>query len=71
MSERYKPRDLYRQAREDRVRNPDRYSARFEPEPRQQVVYRDGKPTILQPLLCRLHNQPWQTCAACGPVRKR
>lgn len=64
MSERYKPKDLYREAR-DRKDLP-----RFKPEPRDQLVWRDGKPTILQPLCCRLHGQPWQTCTLCSKFKR-
>jgi hypothetical protein len=40
-------------------------------EPRDQVVWRDGKPVVLKPVLCRLHNQPWQTCTLCSATRAR
>jgi len=39
--------------------------ARGEYRPREQVAYRDGKPTVIT-LRCRLHNEPWLTCASCS-----
>ena len=63
MSEPYKPKNLIR----DRIANPPSPRA----EPREQVVYRDGKPTILEPLLCREHSRPWLTCTLCSKVRIR
>jgi hypothetical protein len=65
MSDRYKPKDLYRAAK-NRPVDP---AARF--EPREQVVYRDGKKTTLLPMLCRLHNLPWMTCPHCSKVKTR
>jgi hypothetical protein len=43
----------------------------FEPKPRDQIVWRDGKPKVLSPLLCRLHNEPWQTCSQCSTAKNK
>ena len=40
-------------------------------EPRDQVVYRDGRRVILSPMTCRLHGIPWQSCTICSKPVKR
>ncbi len=62
MSERYRPSKLKRDRAEQ--------LPKFKPEPRAQTVWRDGKPVVQEPLLCRPHNQPWQTCELCSKVKK-
>ena len=65
MGDRYKPKKLLRERIEQLKQNPEALP-KFEPQPREQVVYRDGKPVVVAPLLCRLHEQPWQTCVLCS-----
>jgi hypothetical protein len=48
----------------------DRVLPKFKPEPRTQIVYRDGKPVVQAPLLCRMHNEPWQTCSKCSTQKR-
>jgi hypothetical protein len=67
VSERYKPRKL---VRERIAHDPGQTFEPFEAQPRDQIVYRDGKPVVLKPILCRLHDQPWQTCTLCSKQKR-
>ena len=64
MSERYKPSKLKRE------RAALGELPKFEPKPREQTVWRNGKPMILSILLCRAHDQPWQTCSICSKPKR-
>jgi hypothetical protein len=69
MSDRYNPKKLVRD-RTERIRHGADPMPTFKPEPRAQTVWRDGKPVTLAPMLCRLHNEPWQTCALCSKAKR-
>lgn len=64
MSERYKPKDLYREriAKGPIVQDPDPFGF-------QRMPSADCHPSPPQQTLCRLHGNPWRTCTQCGPVK--
>jgi len=68
MSERYKPKTLKRNRSSMVFASTIRDG--LQAEPREQIVWRDGKPTILKPLLCREHNTPWQICTLCSKQKR-
>ena len=70
MSERFKPRDLI-QARAKEVALGVNHRTPPSKVNHDRVTYRDGKRVVLQPLLCREHNEPWLDCVRCSKPKAR
>jgi hypothetical protein len=73
MSERYKPKDLQRDAAERWLagERPASAGSSTLPPRRSVIGWRDGKPVVIEPTLCRLHGIPWMQCAACSKPKAK
>lgn len=71
MSERYKPRDLYRMSRNGQIPRDRPALGINHRTPAEVVADAQHQKRAASMMTCRKHGQPWTECTECSPAKKK